>query len=115
MGFAFGFGMGLATAAWVTPYWGGAYYHPYYHGYPCCGSVSANVYRNWGTGVSAGTRTWYANPGGAIGTYGSGTYSTARGTSGSYSGGRSYNPYTGQAQRGYTRTFDTAEIGRAHV
>ena len=108
VGFAFGFGMGLATAAWITPYWGGAYYHPYYYGYPCCGSVSANVYRNWGTGVSSGTRTWYSNSDGTFGTYGSGTYSTARGTSGSYSGGRSYNPYTGQAQRGYTRTFNTA-------
>ena len=108
VGFAFGFGMGLATAAWVTPYWGGAYYHPYYYGYPCCGSASANVYRNWGAGVSSGTRTWYANSDGTFGTYGSGTYSTARGTTGSYSGGRSYNPYTGQAQRGYSRTFNTA-------
>jgi len=30
------------------------------------------------------------------------------GTSGRYAAGRSYNPYTGVAQRGYGRTFDTA-------
>lgn len=109
VGFAFGFGMGLATAAWITPYWGGAYYHPYYFGYPCCGSVSANVYRNWGTGVSSGTRTWYANPGGAVGTQASGSYANYRtGTTGNYAAGRSYNPYTGQAQRGYSRTINTA-------
>ncbi len=116
VGFAFGFGMGLATAAWVTPYWGGAYYHPYYHGYPCCGSVSANVYRNWGTGVSAGTRTWYANPGGAFGTQASGSYSNYRtGVSGNYAAGRSYNPYTGQAQEGYSRTGSTAAGGSGSV
>jgi hypothetical protein len=108
VGFTFGFAMGLATAAIAEPYWGGAYYHPYYGGYPCCGSASANVYRNWGTGVSSGTRTWYSNAGGAIGTYGSGTYSTARGTSGSYYGQRSYNPYTGQASQSYSRTATTA-------
>ena len=108
VGFTFGFAMGLATAAMVQPYWGGAYYHPYYGGYPCCGSASANVYRNWGTGVSSGTRTWYSNPGGAVGTRASGTYATARGTTGSYAAGRSYNPYTGQAQEGYARTASTA-------
>jgi len=116
VGFAFGFGMGLATAAWVTPYWGGAYYHPYYFGYPCCGSVSANVYRNWGTGVSSGTRTWYANPGGAIGTSAVGSYANYRtGVSGNYAAGRSYNPYTGEAQRGYSRTGSTAAGGSGSV
>jgi hypothetical protein len=115
VGFAFGFGVGLWTAAIATPYWGGAFYHPYYGGYPCCGSVSANVYRNWGTGVSSGTRTWYANSDGTVGTYGSGSYATARGTSGNYSGGRSYNPYTGEAQRGYSRTASTAAGGSGSV
>jgi hypothetical protein len=116
VGFAFGFGMGLATAAIAGPYWGGAYYHPYYHGYPCCGSVSANVYRNWGTGVSSGTRTWYANPGGAIGTSASGSYANYRtGTTGNYAAGRSYNPYTSQAQRGYSRTANTAAGGSGSV
>jgi hypothetical protein len=116
VGFAFGFGVGLWTAAIATPYWGGAFYHPYYGGYPCCGSVSANVYRNWGTGVSSGTRTWYANPGGAIGTQASGSYANYRtGVSGNYAAGRSYNPYTGQAQRGYSRTGSTAAGGSGSV
>ncbi len=107
VGFTFGFAMGLATAAIAEPYWGGAYYHPYYGGYPCCGSASANVYRSGAYGVSSGTRTWYSNAGGSYGTYGSGTYSTYRGTSGSYAAQRSYNPYTGQASQGYTRTATT--------
>ena len=38
VGFTYGFALGLATAAWTEPYWGGAYYHPgYWGGYPCCG------------------------------------------------------------------------------
>jgi len=115
VGFAFGFGIGLATAAIAAPYWGGAYYHVGYWGYPCCGSASANVYRSWGTGVSSGTRTWYANSGGSFGTYGSGTYSTARGTSGSYWGQRSYNPYTGQGSQSYGRTVNTAAGGTGSV
>jgi hypothetical protein len=108
VGFTWGFALGLATAAIATPYWGGAYYHVGYWGYPCCGSASADVYRSWGRGVSAGTRTWYANSGGTVGTYGGGIYSTQRGTSGSYWGQRSYNPYTGQGSRSYGRTFTTA-------
>ena len=108
VGWAFGFGLGLATAAIAEPYWGGAYYHAGYYGYPCCGSVSANVYRNWGTGTSSGTRTWYNNPGGSFGTTATGTYSTTRGTTGSYDVQRSYNPYTGQGSQGYNRTFTTA-------
>ena len=32
VGYTFGFAVGLATAAWATPYWGGAYYHPGYWG-----------------------------------------------------------------------------------
>ena len=108
VGYSFGFAMGLTTAALWAPYWGGAYYHPYYYGYPCCGSASANVYRNWGTGVSSGTRTWYSTAGGTVGTYGSGSYSTARGTTGDYDFQRNYNPYTGQGSQGYNRSFDTA-------
>ncbi len=108
VGFTYGFGIGLATAAWAEPYWGGAYYHPGYYGYPCCGSASANVYRNWGTGVSSGTRTWYNNAGGSIGTTATGSYSTDRGTSGTYNAQRSYNPYTGQGSQGYNRTINTA-------
>jgi hypothetical protein len=108
VGFTYGFGLGLATAAWAEPYWGGAYYHPGYYGYPCCGSASANVYRNWGTGVSSGTRTWYNNAGGSFGTVASGSYATGRGTTGTYNAQRSWNPYTGQGSQGYNRTFNTA-------
>ena len=115
VGFTFGFAMGLTTAAIAEPYWGGAYYHPYYAGYPCCGSASANVYRNWGTGASYGTRTWYSNASGTVGTYGGGVYSTARGTTGSYYGQRSYNPYTGQASQSYARTGTTAAGGTGSV
>ncbi len=107
-GFTFGFALGLATAAWYDPYWGGAYYHGGYWGYPCCGSASANVYRNWGTGVSSGTRTWYSNSNGTFGTTAKGTYSTDRGTTGSYSAQRNWNPYTGQGSQGYSRSFNTA-------
>lgn len=109
IGFGFGFGLGLATAAWAAPYWGGAYYHPGYWGYPCCGSASADVYGRWGNTVYSGTRSWYANADGKVGTAAAGNYTNLRtGTTGSYAAGRSYNPYTGQAQRGYDRTFDTA-------
>ena len=54
VGYAYGFGMGLATAAWATSDWGGAYYHPGYWGYPCCGSTSADVYGRWGNTVVFG-------------------------------------------------------------
>jgi hypothetical protein len=108
VGYAYGFGLGLATAAWATGYWGGAYYHPGYWGYPCCGSTSASVYGRWGNTVYSGNRNWYANANGKFGTTASGNYTNLRtGTTGAYAAGRSYNPYTGQAQRGYDRTFDT--------
>jgi hypothetical protein len=108
VGYAYGFGLGLATAAWAVPYWGGAYYHPGYWGYPCCGSTSASVYGHWGNAVYSGTRSWYANDG-RVGTTATGAYTNLRtGTTGNYAAGRSYDPYTGQAQRGYDRTFDTA-------
>lgn len=109
VGFAYGFGLGLATAAWAAPYWGGAWYHPGYWGYPCCGSTSADVYGHWGNTVYSGSRSWYANSDGKVGTSASGNYSNNRtGTTGSYAAGRSYNQNTGQAQRGYDRSFNTA-------
>jgi len=114
-GWAFGFSMGLATAAIAEPYWGGAYYHAGYYGYPCCGSASANVYRSWGTGTSSGTRTWYDTSGGTFGTTATGTYSTARGTTGTYDVQRQWNPYTGQGSQGYTRTANTAAGGSGTV
>ncbi len=108
VGFTFGFALGMTAAYWAEPYWGGAYYHAGYYGYPCCGSASANVYRSWPGGVSSGTRTYWADNGGAFGTNAAGTYSTYRGTTGNYNAQRSWNPYTGQGSQGYTRTFDTA-------
>ena len=109
VGYAFGFGLGLATAAMAEPYWGGAYYRPYDMGYGCCGLTSANVYRQWGDTVAAGTRTWYDRADGTLGTAARGDYTNRRtGTSGRYGAGRSYNPYTGIAQRGYGRTVDAA-------
>ncbi len=109
VGYAFGFGLGLATAAMAEPYWGGAYYRPYYGGYGCCGVTSANVYEHWGDRVAAGTRAWYDRADGTLGTAVGGDYSNWRtGTSGRFAAGRGYNPYTGVSQRGYGRTFDTA-------
>jgi hypothetical protein len=116
VGFTFGFAMGLATAAWTEPYWGGAYYHPAYWGaYPCCGSASANVYGQWGNTTYSGTRSWYAG-GGVAGTSASGSYYNNRtGTSGSYNAGRQYNAYTGNATRAYDRTGTTAAGGSGNV
>jgi hypothetical protein len=108
VGYTFGFAMGLTAAYWAEPYWGGAYYHAGYYGYPCCGSATADVYRSWPGGVSSGTRTYWADNGGAFGTTAAGSYSTYRGTSGTYNAQRSWNPYTGQGSEGYNRTFDTA-------
>ena len=116
VGFTFGFAMGLATAAWTEPYWGGAYYHPgYWGGYPCCASASANVYGHWGSTTYSGTRTWYGG-GGVAGTTASGSYYNSRtGTSGTYNAGRQYNAWTGNASRGYDRTANTAAGGSANV
>ena len=112
VGFSWGFGVGLATAAW----WGGAYYYPsYWGGYGCCASASANVYGHWGSTAYSGTRSWYAG-GGVAGTTASGTYANARtGTTGSYSAGRQYNAWTGNASRGYDRTINTPAGGSGDV
>ena len=61
-----GFALGLATAAWMEPYWGGAYYHP------ATGAAiraahprSANVYGHWGAQPIPARASWYA--GGGVG------------------------------------------------
>ena len=111
VGFTYGFALGLATAAWMEPYWGGAYYHPGYWGYPCCASASANVYGHWGATTYSGTRSWYAG-GGVAGTTASGNYYNNRtGTSGSYNAGKQYNAWTGNYTRGYDRTANGAAGG----
>jgi hypothetical protein len=123
VGMAFGFAMGVTAAAMTASYYHPIYYPVYYHpgyypyyGPPCCGSVSGNVYGQWGNTAYSGTRTYYNNYGGAYGTQASGTYTNyATGTTGSYQGGRSYNPYTGQAQAGYDRTFNTTAGGSGSV
>jgi hypothetical protein len=115
VGFTFGFALGLATAAWTEPYWGGSYYSPAYWGaYPCCGSASANVYGHWGGTAYSGTRSWYAG-GGVAGSTFSGSYATAHGTTGDINAGRQYNAWTGNASRGYDRTFNTAAGGSGNV
>jgi hypothetical protein len=115
VGFTFGFAVGLATAAWLEPYWGGSYYSPaYWGGYPCCASASANVYGHWGSAAYSGTRSWYAG-GGVAGSTFSGSYATARGTTGSINAGRQYNAWTGNASRGYDRTFNTPAGGSGNV
>lgn len=108
VGWTYGFGLGLMTAAMVDSWGSTSYYYPAYYGYPCCGSASANVYGQWGNVAYSGTRSWYANSNGTVGTTASGNYTNERtGTTGSYQAGRSYNPYTGQAQQGYDRSFNT--------
>ena len=115
VGFTFGLAVGLATAAWMEPYWGGSFYSPAYWGaYPCCGSASANVYGHWGGAAYSGTRSWYAG-GGVAGSTFSGSYATARGTTGNINAGRQYNAWTGNASRGYDRTFNTAAGGSGNV
>jgi len=108
VGWSYGFGLGMTTAAMMDMWDEPAYYTSYYHGYPCCGSASANVYGHWGNTVTSGTQTWYSHSSGWMGEKGSGSYANNRtGTTGNYSYNRSVDPYTGQAQRGYNRSFDT--------
>ena len=108
VGATFGFAMGVTTAAVAYGWGGGPYYAPGYVGYPCCGSASASVYGQYGSTQYSGTRTYYSNSSGTVGTTASGIYrNTATGTTGSYEAGRAYNPYTGQAAAGYGRTFNT--------
>ena len=107
---AYGMALGLTTAAMVDS-WGGGntyYYGSYYHGYPCCGSTSANVYRHWGDTAVSGTDTWYSKSSGKVGEKASGTYTNTRtGTTGSYSANRYVNPYQGTAGRSGEHSYQT--------
>jgi hypothetical protein len=107
---AYGMALGLTTAAMVDSWDGGGtyYYDSYYHGYPCCGSTSANVYRHWGDTAVSGTDTWYSNSSGKVGEKASGSYSNDRtGTTGTYSANRYVNPYQGTAGRSGEHSYQT--------
>ena len=107
VGWGYGYGMGLTTAAmvdsWDSPY----YYSSVYHGYPCCGSTSASVYGQYGNVKTSGTESWYANDD-TEGYKNTGTYTNeATGTKGSYDANRSYDYDTDTAKRDYNRSFTT--------
>ncbi len=116
LGFSYGFAVGMATAAWVTPYYGAAY-----HPYACCGSVTASVYGQYGNTAYSGTKTAYAG-GGVAGVSGSGSYyNKATGTSGNYATNKSYNANTGVAKQsgavsgtGKAGGTGTAAAGRSY-
>jgi hypothetical protein len=105
---AYGMALGLTTAALVDS-WGGTYYYDSdYHGYPCCGSTSANVYSHWGDTAVSGTDTWYSKSSGKVGEKSSGTYTNTRtGTTGTYSANRYVNPYNGTAGRSGEHSYNT--------
>ena len=106
-GMAFGFALGVTTAALVGS--SSSYYHPSYYGYPCCGSTSYNTYHQYGSMTASGTRGYYSDQAGNVGQEASGSYTNYRtGTTGSYSASRSVNPSEGTAQQGYSRSFNTA-------
>ena len=105
---AFGMALGMTTAAMVDSWDQPVYYGSYYHGYPCCGSTSANVYGHWGDTAYSGTDTWYSHSSGNIGEKTSGSYTNYRtGTTGTYSANRYVNPYEGTEGRSYQRSVDT--------
>jgi hypothetical protein len=107
---AFGMALGMTTAAMVGAWHQPVYYGAYYHGYPCCGSTSANVYGHWGDTAWSGTRTWYSHSSGTVGESAGGSYTNYRkGTTGTYSANRYVNPYQGTAGRSYQRSVDTPE------
>ena len=76
---AYGMALGLTTATLVDVVGEEHYsYDSYYHGYPCCGSTSANVYGHWGDTAVSGTDTWYSKSSGKVGEKTSGSYTNTR-------------------------------------
>jgi hypothetical protein len=111
LGYSYGYGMGLFTpvvvGAWGVPY----YYGSAYHGYPCCGSASANVYGHYGATNWSGTKTAY-DTGTSVGVKSSGSFDNTRtGTTGTYSGYRNYDYDTNTRAAGASVTRDTAAGG----
>jgi hypothetical protein len=114
-GWAYGYGLGLTTAsmayAWGAPY----YYGSAYHGYPCCGSTSANVYGHYGNVQYGGSETAFANSSG-YGVQGQGTYTNERtGTTGTYSDTRGYDYGSDEAYRKGNASYDTVAGGSGSV
>ncbi len=107
---AFGMALGMTTAAMVDSWDHPVYYDSYYHGYPCCGSSSANVYSHWGNTTWSGSDTWYSHSSGNIGEKTSGNYTNYRtGATGTYSANRYVNPDQGTEGRSYQRSANTPE------
>jgi hypothetical protein len=109
VGYAYAFGYPAALDPYW--YWGTPYYAPAYWGTTCCGTVTeaTNVYRAYGNTVASGTRSWYEDPNGKVGTTAQGSYANTRtGTTGNYSGNRSYNPNNGNLDTSTDRSFSKA-------
>ncbi len=67
VGYTYAFAVGLGTPSWTQPYWKGAYFNPgYWGGYPCCGTVAANVYLRWNSVDGAKVRSKNVNSKGPI-------------------------------------------------
>ena len=104
VGFTFGFALGLATSAWATPYWGGAYYHPGYWGAALLRLRDRERLPQLGHGSLFGH---------ALLVRGRRQHRHDRlrqlrqlrtGVSGNYAGYRNYNANTGVASQGFSRT-----------
>ena len=113
VGFAYGFGYPAALDPYW--YWGTPWYAPAYWGTTCCGTVSeaTNVYRAYGDTVASGTRTWYQDSNGKVGTTAQGNYYNNRtafwasGENGSASSGGVH--YIAFGQTGGTSVFSTVQ------
>ena len=120
VGWAFGTALGLTTAAMVNSWDNNNhndYYAPYYHGYPCCGSTSAQVYGHYADTYTSGNEKWYSNSNGNVGRSYSGSYTDYRtGTTGNVSASQNFNEQTGETTDKANRSFDTAEgtTGNVH-
>jgi hypothetical protein len=111
----YSYGLGLMTpvvvGVWGTPY----YYGSAYHGYPCCGSASANVYGHYGATSFAGTKTAYTTST-SVGVASSGTYENARtGSTGTYNTDHNYEYETNTESVAASRGLRSAHDARRDV
>ena len=112
----YGFALGLATAAWMDPYWGGALLPPRLLGRLSVLRVGERQrLRPLGQhdllGHAQLVRGRRRRRHTCRGTY----YNSRTGTTGNINAGRQYNAWTGNATRGYDRTFNTAAGGSGNV